>query len=233
MAYFGKCGSRCNPLHRRLPEREALLVHVVAQGDERMPPLPGPRLGPPQPRLGLDPLRPMPRPRQETPTSFHRMIWAGIRRRVQPLHRLVAAVGALPQTREPWRAPAPTRWTMVPLPLDQLRLCLRWLRQRLPRGCERLDAAVTRLIRAATGDGPRTARFLHQPPRPLWLLAPPSVSAGSGGAAREPSTGQRAACHGRFPSHTPAFDALGCPGVVRFFFSGRRGRRSLAASCGA
>src|SRR5215472_8058686 len=39
--------SRFNRLHRCLPERDALLVHFVAQGDDRMYPLPGHLLGPP------------------------------------------------------------------------------------------------------------------------------------------------------------------------------------------
>jgi len=196
-----------NRRHRRLPEREALLLYFVAPCDDRMSPLPGHLLGPPSPRLGIDQLRPMPRQLQDPPTPFNRMICAVIRRRVQELHRRVDEVCQLHQTREKLPAPATALWTIVHLHLDQTRLGFLLFRHGLPRGFDRLDDAVTRVLRAATGEVHRTARFLHHPTRHLWLLAPPIVITGSMVTSREPPTRKLAAVHGRFPIHPPAFDA--------------------------
>src|SRR5262249_32435972 len=96
-----------------------------------------------------------------------------------------------------------------------------------------IDDEVTRFIRAAKGDGQRTARFLPHPTRHIFLLAPHIVITGSVVASREPPTRKLAAVHGRFTIHTPAFDALSCHGVVLFFLSWRRWRRSLCSSFGA
>src|SRR5713101_8811928 len=49
-----------NCLHRRLTERDALVVHFAAQLDNRMKPLPGHLFGPLQHRLRIDQLRPIP-----------------------------------------------------------------------------------------------------------------------------------------------------------------------------
>src|SRR5438105_14402730 len=139
--------SRFNRLHRRLTERDTLLVHFVAQGDDRMYPLPGHLLGPSQHRLGIDQLRPVPLQLQDTPTSFNRIIFAVIRRIVQQLNRLVDEVCELHHTREKLRAPATALWTIVHFNLDQTRLCLLLLRHRLPLGFDRIDDEVTRFIR--------------------------------------------------------------------------------------
>ena len=130
-----------------------------------------------------------------------------IRRIVQQLKRFVDAVGELHHTREKLRPPPTALWTIVHFDLDQTRLCLLLLRHRLPLGFDCIDDEVTRFIRAAKGDVQRTARFIHNPTRHIFLLAPHIVIAGSVVASREPPTGKLADFHRRFTVDTPAFDA--------------------------
>ena len=89
---------------------------------------------------------------------------------------------------------------------------------RVPLGCDRLYDKVTRFIGAAKGDGQRTARFIHDPTRPILLLAAPIVLTGSVVATGETTTRKLAALHRRFPVHTQAFDSACGHGVVLFFF---------------
>src|SRR5215831_2718930 len=77
-----------NRPHRRLPERNALLVAFVAELDDRMQPLPGHPLGPLQHGLGINQLRPIPLQLQETPAPLDGIIFAVVRRIIQELNRL-------------------------------------------------------------------------------------------------------------------------------------------------
>src|SRR6266566_9165468 len=99
-----------NYLHRRLPERNALLVDFVAERDDRMQPLPGHPLGPLHHGLCIDELRPIPLQFQDTPTSLDRIIFAMVRRIIQELNRLVDVVGELHHARQKLGTLATALW---------------------------------------------------------------------------------------------------------------------------
>ena len=177
-----------NRLHRRLPERDALVVHFAAQFHHRVQPLPGHLLRPPQHRLGIDQLRAIPLQLQDTPTPLNRILFAMVRRIIQQLHRLVDIVSKLHHAMEKLRPPATALRTVVHFDLEQTRLRLRLLIHRLPLGFDRIDDEVTRFVRAAKGDGQLATPFIHDPTRYILLLAPQIVITGSVVTPREPPT---------------------------------------------
>ncbi len=198
-----------------------------------MPPLPGHLLGPSPHRLDIEPLRPLPLQLSETPTSCAGMICAGRRRRIQHMHRSLAALSQLHHARPKWCASATTLRTMVHVDLDETRLRLLVLVHRVPRGFERLDEDVTRFIRTTTGDGPCSTLFIHHPTRDILLLTAQSVVTGPVVASRHPATGTIAHLHRRFTSDTPAFDARRCQGLgICFLLWSQSASVSLLFLCG-
>src|SRR5262245_62026756 len=169
--------------------------------------LPGHRLGPPQPRGHIDPLRAMPLPLHEPPAAFARSILALVRGRIPALPRLVEHVSELHHPREPLGPSATPGGTMVHVDLEQTRLCLRLLRHGLPRGVDPIHDASTRLLGAATGKGQLAPRCIDESTRDRVLLASPIVSTGSIRATGAPATGARADLHRRLTSDTPSVDA--------------------------
>ena len=161
----------CNRLHRRLTECHAFWVDFVAELDDRMKPLPGHPLGPLQHRLCIDPLRPIPLQCQDTPAPLDGILFAVVRRRIQPLHRLVNGVGELHPTMAQWCAPATALRTILPFALQPTRGRLLCFIPSVPLGCEHLHDAVTRFGGAAQGDGQLCALFLDDPTGDLLLLA--------------------------------------------------------------
>jgi hypothetical protein len=201
--------SCCNRRHRRLTECQAFLGDFVAARDDRMPPLPGPPLGPRHHRLCLEPRRPMPLQCQETPAPLDGMIWAGGRRRIPPRHRLGHGVGSRHHTREQWGAPATALRTLVPVDLEQPRGSLLWCIPSVPLGFAHLHDAVPRFGGAAQGEGQLCALFLDDPTGARRLLASPLVLTALVGAPGATTACTCADVHRSFPSPPPSFDAAG------------------------
>ena len=216
-----------NRLHCRRPERKALLVAFVAECDDRMQPLPGHPLGPLQPGLGIDQLRPLPLQLQETPAPLDGILLAVLRRRRQELHRLGHVVSALHHAMQTLRPPAPALRAIIPCDVPQTRGGLRLCLSGVPRGCERIHDAVTRCVGAAKGDRQLGTLCSDDATRDILLLAPPIMLTGLIVTPCETATRRSTAVHRRFPSDAQAFDAASGHGLLIFFFYDRRSRRSL------
>src|SRR4030095_880986 len=167
-----------NRRHRRLTERNAFLVDFVAELDAWMQSLPGHPLGPLQPRLCIDQLRPLPLQFHDTPAPLDGLICAVVRRIIQQLHRLVKGVGELHHTREQLCAPATALRTIVHVALEQTRGSLLCFIQSVPLGFEPIHDEVTRFGGAAQGAGQLGALFIADPPGAIRLLASHSVIPG-------------------------------------------------------
>src|SRR5262249_35148666 len=135
-----------NRLHRRLPERNALLVAFAAELDDRMQPLPGHPLGPLQHGLGINQLRPIPLQLQDTPAPLDGIIFAVVRRIIQELNRLVNGVGELHHTMQKLRPPATALRAIIHFDVQQTRGGLLMCIQGVPLGCERIHDEVTRFV---------------------------------------------------------------------------------------
>src|SRR5882762_10800743 len=103
-----------NCLHRRLTERDALVVHFAAQLDNRMKPLPGHLFGPLQPRLRIDQLRPIPLQLSDAPATLNRIIFAVVRGVIHQLDWLMNGVGKLYHTMQKWVCPTFYTWSFSP-----------------------------------------------------------------------------------------------------------------------
>ena len=223
----------CNRLPRRLPARDALVVPCAAEVDHRIPSLPGPLLRPLPQRRGIDPLRPLPRPRPETPTALSRMRVTGIRRSIQPLTRLGEGVGELPHPMEHWRASAPALWARVAVRCSRRvaafsasSLASPWAASVSPR-----PSRVVAALPQGRGHAPRSASTLPHgsdfalPPiacsLAVWAprVRPPRAYAPLGAVAG--------------PSLLPRVTGPEAVAGASFFCSCHRGRRALEASWGA
>ena len=195
-----------NSLHRRLPERNPLLVDFAAELDDWGQPLPGHPLGPLHHGLCIDQLRPIPLQLQETPTPLNRLIFAMVRWIIQQLNRLMDRVGKLHHTMKKLCTPATALRTIVHFDLDQACSRLLLLIHRVPLGFDRIDDEVTRFGGTAKGDVQLGALFIHDPTRDILLLATPIVITGLMVAPRETAARIRANLHRRFPIDAQAFD---------------------------
>jgi hypothetical protein len=196
-----------NRLHRRLPERNTLLVDFAAELDDWGQPLPGHPLGPLHHGLCIDQLRPIPLQFQDTPASLDGIIFAVVRRIIQELNRLVDVVGELHHAIQKLCPPATALRAMIHFALQQTRRGLLVLIQGGPLGCERLHDEVTRFGGAAKGDSPLGALLIDDPTRDILLFAPPIMITGLVGAPGETATRIIADVYRRFPIDAQAFDA--------------------------
>src|SRR5262245_2537463 len=81
-----------NCLHRRLPERNAFLVDLLAQRDDGGYALPRHRFGPRYHRLDIDQLGPVPMSFQDAPAPFDGMILAMVWWGIEQLNRLANGI---------------------------------------------------------------------------------------------------------------------------------------------
>src|SRR6516225_6753096 len=206
-------------LHRRLTERDAFVVDLTTELDNRMNTLPGHPLGPLHHRLHIDQLRPIPLQLQDTPAPLNRIILAVIRRVIQQLNRLVYVVGKLHHTREKLCPPAPALWTVVHFDLEPTRSRFCLVIQSVPLGCEGIHDAVTGFVGAAEGDGQLGALFIHDPTRDILLLTAHIVITGLVVSSGDTATGKLADLHCGFTIHTPAFDISRGEGLRIFFLT--------------
>ena len=196
-----------NRLHRRLPERNALLVDFVAELDDRRQPLPGHPLGPLHHGLCIDQLRPIPLQLHDTPAPLDGIIFAVVRRIIQELNRLVNVVGKLHHAMQKLRPPATALRAMIPFDLPQTRGGLLGFIQGVPPGCERIHDAVTRFGGAAKGNSQLGALLIDNPPRDILLLAPHIMITGLVVAPGETAARILADVHRRCTIDAQAFDA--------------------------
>jgi hypothetical protein len=216
-----------NHLHRRLPERNALLVDFVAELDDRMQPLPGHPLGPLQHGLGIDQLRPIPLQLQETPAPLDWIIFAVVRRIIQELNRLVNVVSELHHVMQKLRPPATALRAIIHFDVQQTRGGLLMCIQGVPLGCEHIHDEVTRFVGAAKGDSQLGTIFIDDATRDIFLLAPHVMITGWVVTPGETTARIIADVHRRFTIDAQAFDAAQGHGLGIFFLYYRRSPRSL------
>lgn len=160
-----------NRRHRRLPERNALLVDCVAEFDDRRQPLPGHPLGPLHHGLCIAQLRPIPLQLHDTPAPLDGIVFAVGRRSIQELNRLVNVVGELSHAMQKLRAPAAALRAMIHFDVQQTCGGLLVFIQSVPRGGERIHDDVTRFVGAAKGHCQLGALLIDDPTRDILLLA--------------------------------------------------------------
>ena len=196
-----------NSLHRRLPERNPLLVDFAAELDDWGQPLPGHPLGPLHHGLCIDQLRPIPLQFQDTPASLDWIIFAVVRRIIQELNRLVDVVGELHHAIQKLCPPATALRAIIHFDLQQTRRGLLVLIQGGPLGCERIHDEVTRFVGAAKGDRQLGALLIDDPTRDILLFAPHIMITGLIVTPCETATRISTDVHRRFTIDAQAFDA--------------------------
>lgn len=196
-----------NRLHRRLPERNALLVDFVAEFDDRRQPLPGHPLGPLHHGLCIDQFRPIPLQLQDTPAPLDGVIFAVVRRIIQELNWLVNLVGELHHAMQKLRTPATALWAIIHFDLQQTRGGLLVCIQGIPLGSERIHDEVTRFVGAAKGNSQLGAILIDDPTRDVLFLAPHIMVTGLVVAPGDTAARIIADVHRRFTIDAQALDA--------------------------
>ena len=156
--------------HRALAQRHPLLVHLPAEFNDRVNPLPRHTLRPLQHCLYIHQFGPVPVQFQDAPTPLDRVVFTVVRGIIEQLNRLANGIAKRHHPMQKLRPPPTAFWAVIHFDLQPRHRLLRCFIQRRPPGLKRVDNEITGLVRTAKGDVQLTAIFIHNSTRNVLFL---------------------------------------------------------------